>query len=376
MLKGIDRIQEFLDAAYVRSHSEETVKSYRNCLKKFEKFTQEKFDCSLEEIVLKLKAEKYDVYEVLRDFVVFQDKIGFMPRTIDLAVNAAKGYLRHCGIKIYTEDFKHVVRLPKKVKSYEIPLTKEILIRLLRNVSPKLQTVILVAVSSGMRIGELVQITIKDIDFDSTPTKIRIRAETTKTLTTRDCFITAEATKALKDYLQRYHEWIEGGTNPHIANKPIFGRTSISKRKLQEDKILKHSKVLASKSLLQKTLEKAIETIPDLSTKNENGKHAIHFHAFRKFFRTTVGNVCGRDFAEAVIGHRFYLDTYYQIDEDQKKELYQKAEPYLTISDFAKIEKDVKTLSVEFLELKKEHEELKQYMRLNSIPGPEHFLKN
>lgn len=51
--------------------------------------------------------------------------------------------------------------------------------------------------------------------------------------------------------------------------------------------------------------------------------------------RTVVENACGRDFAEAMIGHKFYLSTYYNLSEAQKKELYLKAEPYLTISNYA-----------------------------------------
>ena len=43
--------------------------------------------------------------------------------------------------------------------------------------------------------------------------------------------------------------------------------------------------------------------------------------------RTAVGNVCGRDFAEALIGHGFYMDTCYVLSDAQKQELYLKAEP-------------------------------------------------
>jgi len=150
VLRSENTVQEFLDSVYVRSHSEETIKTYRNCIKRFEKFCREKFGYSLEKIAVKIKDGQHDVYEILRDFVVYLDKQGYKARTVDLSINASKGLLRYTGIKIYSEDFKQVVRLPRKTKTQEIPLTKEILNRLLRNVSPKLQTVILVAISSGM----------------------------------------------------------------------------------------------------------------------------------------------------------------------------------------------------------------------------------
>jgi len=368
VLRSENTVQEFLDSVYVRSHSEETIKTYRNCIKRFEKFCREKFGYSLKEITVRIKDSQHDVYEILRDFVVYLDKQGYKPRTVDLTINASKGLLRYAGIKIYSEDFKQVVRLPRKTKTQEIPLTKDILIRLLRNVSPKLQTVILVAISSGMRIGELVQLTVSDFDFTSNPTRIRIRADTTKTRTQRESFLTTEATKALKDYLERFHKQAEGESNSHLVGKPVFGRTSMSKGKLRDDNSLKYSKVLVSKVLLQKTLENAIKKIPDLSAKNENGKNAIHFHAFRKFFRTTVGNVCGRDFAEAMIGHNFYLDTYYQLPESKKRELYLLAEPHLTLSDFETVEKNIQSLSSRHEALERKIDSLMTYLNKNSIP--------
>lgn len=43
-----------------------------------------------------------------------------------------------------------------------------------------------------------------------------------------------------------------------------------------------------------KSLARAIKKIPELDVKNQNAQSVIHFHVFRKFFRTTVGNACGK----------------------------------------------------------------------------------
>jgi len=364
------QIQGFLDSVYVRSHSKDSVRSYKNGLKKFETFVKTKFECKLETIPSRIKENQIDVYELLRDFVVNQDKQNYKPITIEVAVNAVKGYLRYCGIRIYSEDYRQVVKMPKKIKTHEDPITKELLVTLLQNVSPKLQTVILVATSTGMRIGELVQITISDIDFESNPTKIKIRAETTKTRESRETFLTQEATKSLKVYLKRYFHWEEGGQNEHIGKTLIFGRTSFSKTKIQNDLQLKSNVVNAAKSLLQVTLENSLKKTPDLNIRNEDGRFVIHFHGFRKFFRTTVGNAVGRDYAEALMGHSFYMDTYYNLPPEKKLEMYLDAEPYLTISDFKSVEKKITNLSSEYSQLKKEFDNLKQYLSTNSIPIP------
>jgi hypothetical protein len=54
-------------------------------------------------------------------------------------------------------------------------------------------------------------------------------------------------------------------------------------------KITKHS--------LENQLRRIIEGIPELSLKNDNGRNAIHFHAFRAWFKTQVTNCHQSDYA-------------------------------------------------------------------------------
>lgn len=139
-------IQRFLDRIYVNSHSNETVKTYNNSIKKFCKFLDSRYNLELDGLISKLQEKELDVFDMFNEFVVFMDKEGLKPRSIHLKTSAIKSFLRFSGIKIYNEDFKQSVRLPKKYRIQEVPLTKDIILRLLRNVSPKLQAVILVHV--------------------------------------------------------------------------------------------------------------------------------------------------------------------------------------------------------------------------------------
>lgn len=51
-MENNDRIKDYLDKAYVRSHSDETVKTYRNVLKKkFNKFLTSKYQIDFEELI-------------------------------------------------------------------------------------------------------------------------------------------------------------------------------------------------------------------------------------------------------------------------------------------------------------------------------------
>lgn len=80
-----------------------------------------------------------------------------------------------------------------------------------------------------MRLGELVQLEFGDIDFTTTPTTIRLRAETTKTRTERETFFTTEATNSLKEYLKRHFGWNENLDDSNLKFIKIFGRTSETK---------------------------------------------------------------------------------------------------------------------------------------------------
>ena len=58
-----------------------------------------------------------------------------------------------------------------------------------------------------------------------------------------------------------------------------------------------------------------------------------------------------QQYAEALMGHGFYMDTYYQLPEEKKKQMFLDAEAQLTISDFESVEKDMKVLSTKYQNL-------------------------
>jgi len=358
----------YLDSIGLISNSTSTVKAYRFGLKHFGKFTEQKYQCTVHELIIRIKNGDPDVYKMFNEFVLYLYKLGKKPATIRLKIAGVKGFLRHEGIKTYSEDFKQSVKLPKKLRHREEPLTKEILVRLLRVVPIKIQTAILVAIASGMRVGELVQLQISDIDFESKPTKIRIRAETTKTKETRETFLTNEATKALKDYLTNFFGWHEENSNSFIQDRIIFGRTSQMKKDGDQ---MKFKSVTVAENVLSHSMLWHVRKIPELNKLNENGRKMIHFHGFRKFFRTEAGNAVGRDYAEALMGHRFYLDTYYNLPDEKKREMYLQAEPFLTISDFVQIEKDLVKMTEKQKQLEEDNLMFKQFIAKHYAPFPE-----
>jgi len=240
-------------------------------------------------------------------------------------------------------------------------MNKKIILRILRNANPKLQTAVLVTSSGGLKIGELVQLKLSDIDFNSNPTKILVRG-TSKRKISHETFITSEATNSLKDYLQKNFGWHKNSLNLDLQGTYIFARTS---KRVKDD--IPRFNAFSARESLQSSLVNHIKNIPELSIKNKNGRRTVHFHSFRKHFRTIVGHVCGLDYAEALTGNGIYMDAFYQLSSEEKIKKYLDAEPYLTISDFEKAEQRFTDLSDKYTELEKSMTDLKRYLISNSI---------
>ncbi len=371
-------LQDYLDTIYIQSHSQASVDSYRTAIigskNGFRIFLKEKYNCDEIQLAHRIENEELDVYRVLNEYVIFLDKKGIKPKTIRLWFTVVKGYLTNLQVEVFSEKCKQRVKLPKVRRVKKEALTKEILVKLLRNLDAKLETAVLVAISSGMRVGEIAGLTLEDIEFNHDPVKINIRAETSKSREDRETYLTNESSEALKDYLKRYFSWKEDSTNSQLQGLRIFGRTSKIKMGNVKGRLPKSTEQLTEAILLQKTLARRIAKVPELNRLARNGRKVIHFHAFREYFYTVVSNVSGSNFAHALMGHHEYLDTYYTLSEKQQIKLYQKAMSYLTISDYSKIEQDLEKIQNTQDGLLEKYAEFERYLRAKD-PSFLEFLK-
>ena len=360
-------LQDYLDSIYILSHSEASVKSYRTGIigekNGFRIFLKEKHNCNEIQLSHRIENKELDVYKVLNEYVIFLDKKGIKPKTIRLWFTVVKGYLTHLQVEVFSEKCKQVVKLPKIRRVKKEALTKEILVKLFRNLDAKSSTAVLVATASGMRVGEIAGLKLSDIEFNRDPVKINIRAETSKTREDRETYLTNEASEALKDYLTRYFGWKEDSTNSQLEDLRIFGRTSKLRIDDKRSRLPHSDEQLSDAVLLQKTLHRRIAKVPELNRLARNGRKVIHFHAFREYFYTTISNVSGSNFAHALMGHHEYLDTYYALTEKEQIKLYQKAIPYLTISDFSKIEQDLEKIQNNQSDLIEKYAQFERYLR-------------
>jgi len=370
-------LNDYLDTVYLQSHSASSVKTYRTAIvgtkSGFRLFLQEKYNCDEVQLSYRVENEELDIYKVLSEYVIFLDKKGIKAKTIRLWLTIVKGYFTFMGTEVFSEKCRQRVKLPKVQRLKKEALTKELLIKLLRNLPAKLQAAALLALSSGLRVGEITGLTLADIEFNSEPVKINVRAETSKSNEDRETYISKEASDALQDYLQRFFGWREDSTNKKIQSLRIFGRTN--KIKDGDSFRLPTPKEQLSNSInLQKALIRVINKVPELNKLGRNGRRVIHFHAFREYFYTEVSNASGSDYAHALLGHHEYLDTYYTLSKKEQVRLYTNAEPHLTISDYTTIEKNLETMQNKQTDILEKYDAFERYLRQKD-PAFLEFLK-
>ena len=252
------------------------------------------------DFMLKLKGYGQDpqLYLTLNSIVLHLINHNLHPRTIRSYFIAIKLYLRNQGVRIYNEDIKTFVKLPRILKEAKIPLDHKTIQKLLDHAEPYLRFVILAAVSSGARISELLQLTYGDLKYPY----VHIRAETVKFGVERKTFFSSQVWQiidALKSQSQR-----DNGDY-------VFCSNYIQKKSLDE-------------------LETKFSTLrhkAGLSAKyNNSNVHTITIHRFRAFCKTMASEVCNKDYAEGLIGHEGYLGTYNSLSNEEKLNNYLKLE--------------------------------------------------
>jgi len=344
-----NRIEYYLQKKFRISHSFDTKNAYRTALKKFTEFLRTNHNYSLEQLLSLISEKSLDPLDILDEYYTFLSNYqtrtkrnGYSSEAINSYIRIAKDFLNHQGCKIYNEDMKMKFRLPKRVSAYQKGLTREVINRVIRFANPKITTIILMACSSGMRIGEIIQLKLSDVDLNTTPVTITIRAITTKTRETRITHISSEAANSLKDYLARY-----GPQNEYLfLREHELKNSEVS----DEEKYSRH--VMATKHNLESQLLGGIKKIPELNTKNENQNYWIHFHAFRAWFKTQVTDAHQSDFAEALMGHKSLKLVYYRQNDKARSETYQNIEYCLTISNTEKLDQN-------YSEMQKDNQELR-----------------
>ncbi len=284
----------------------------------------------------------------IKKFWKWKIKNGSAPKTVSNATNCVKVFLKQYRIQLDDILWENIRRrgTGNKPITQEKPITKEMLKEILIHGDAKAKAMYLVLASSGMRIGELVKIDLRDVDTTSKPTKIIVRYDgpnTVKNKSSRVTFISDEATVALQ-------EWLKIRTaSMDLAVK----RTNFPNVK----KNLDNNRVFPFKENNVRTIWNALTEKAEYNQKDpRTGRYLVHVHSLRKYFRTRFSRQ-NRDVAEVLMGHDGYLSgAYLRFTEEEKREEYLKGVNHLLIFETAINSEELKNLQVEFEETKKKLE--------------------
>ncbi len=306
-------VQGWFDKLYRRSNSEQTVESVRKGLAVFETFARQRFPTLkgqhitypyTDGLLTTLAAQNLDMYKLLDNFAAYVSRLTVIhpdgteapvkPHTVHNRVFAIVSLFRYHDIQVLKETFKQKVTLPKVAEIEDKPVKAEQLCILHNNAGPVIRTLILMLTSGGMRIGEAAQLRVKDFDFEvaKPAALVHIRASTTKTDIARDVFVSDEAAQAVQAVI-------------------------LARNKQLDDYVFFPAKVCPPKRLRRyytKLLYKVGKKYPEMLERVEGHSYFnLHLHNLGRkwFFSKTVG-IIGETAAHALMGHSFYLKTYYR----------------------------------------------------------------
>jgi integrase len=266
-------------------------------LKDFFEVIYQKRD-GLEDLAEKYFQEKRNYEEDIQSLLVACKDSA--PKTVKLKISTVKVFLLENGVELSQQFWR---RLSGRIKGSraltldKVPSNVE-LRKIMTHLPVQGKALFLSLASSGMRIGEALQLKPEDLDLNSDPVKISIRGEYTKTGNSRIAFISREAKEAIEEWLKVRKNYLGAAS----------ARTPSKYHKSTEDLRLFPFTEVNARHMWNIGLSKTGNGKKDTQT----NIHEEHPHVLRKFFRTKMATLIPVDVTEALMGHEGYLTEVYR----------------------------------------------------------------
>ncbi|RLI79650.1 hypothetical protein DRP05_03100 [Archaeoglobales archaeon] len=363
------KIQKFLDL-YPKQNTKNVYRSgildFFDCtygkIRKGKRVTKEEME-EYERLAERYFEEDRDYFEDLLKFVGYMN--GQAPVGARAKISGVKEFLSYHGVELTQRQLKMLsTKMPKgkTARTAEKDVDVDVLRKILAHGDLKFRALVLTLASSGMRIGEALQIRLSDVDLSKTPAEIVVRGEYTKSGDTRVVFISREAKEALKEWLKVRDQYLESARN---RNKALVEKAEAKEKMLDDDRLFPFSD-----RNVREMWERALKKAGLWNKDNSTGRSQVRIHALRKFFRSQLALAVPVDIVEALMGHEGYLtEAYRRYTKKQMAEYYLKGEHLITTSQNQPIEEIKKEVKAEFAEIVEqlvlENKKLKD--RLNRI---------
>lgn len=246
---------------------------------------------------------------------------GMSPLTQGSHLNIVVFWLEMNDITIPKSKMKFLRnRVPvKTILTQDKPLTMNMIRTWHEHLSHVGRVILMIMLSSGMRINEVCSITLDDIDLTQSPAVITIRPEYAKNGTERYTFLSSEAAFAVSEWLKVRDAYLEKAVN----------QTRSVEKSLNDDRLIPIERQMATEALTN-GLKKA-----DMYTRDKRtGRGVITSHSLRKFFMSQMKKGMPIEHVEMIAGHGRYLsDSYRRYDIEEVKVAYLQAEYLICMSN-------------------------------------------
>ena len=339
-------------------HSKETARTYTSHLKSFLLYANlENFDKLLE-------LDDIQKFDLISDYIVFlRNESKLSGASINIAFSAIKRFYK---INRVTNnlDWEQLVYYKGKNKGKVVDdrtYTLDEIKLLLDHADLRLRVVILTLLTTGMRIGGLSRIKMKDLEFIEQYKIYKFKVYNEDDLSDRyTTYCTPECASTIKRYLE--YRINQGDTlkpdSPFIYRRKLTNHNNQQQQEYQQNhKIVlnEFDKPLDSESLQQamSRLQRKSNVVTKISELSQSKKARIRkpmmrCHAFRKMFNTIcIENNVNHYIKEKLLGHKKSLEldfNYFRPSESQLLTEYLKVVDALTINDENRLSKQVKEL--------------------------------
>jgi len=281
------------------------------------------YDDAIEE--MKITKNKKDVFKALQSFVNWLTKNGIAHSSIPIYFSHLRTILYYHGIPITDQERKKEIKYPKITEDEKHGLTVEEIKLILETAGRKKKALYLMMLSSGLRIGEAVQLKKQDLELLDGNFMIKVRGNTTKIQKGRTTFMSKEATRLVIPFWKMLDD-----------NKLIFGTNK--------------NPVLATSAEHVRFYDYRKKT--GFTKKYDDSKRFhISLHSFRAYFITKVSRH-DHNLAKRLAGQKSYLEQYDRMSTKEKLELYKKAEPDLFIYEQKPVPEEIQELKQKLEEIK------------------------
>jgi len=244
------------------------------------------------------------------------------PKTARQYLAAVKDWLAFHEKEIPAKDLRKLRQKTPRggAMTVERDLDPAILRSILSHQDLKMRALTLLLVSSGMRIGEALRLTLDDVVLPENEIgRISIRGETSKNKNQRYTFCSNEAAAEIREWIKK--------RPVYLVSAQHRGKSLGITKNTEDPRLFPFSDNVA-----ETAWEASVRAAGLHSRDPGTGRLQIHPHMLRKFFSSQMRLVVPIDVVEGLIGHSGYLsDAYRRYTKKQVQEFYLKAEPYVTI---------------------------------------------